>query len=117
MAQWVIIFLQYLGEEGVVQGCFGRQMCLCQFGVGMLLLLFFWVKDIYVMGYILGIICGSVGISGIGGIGGIKECVIIQWGSVGRSAVVSINIWCCPFSSMRVGISIRDIGMLIGVIV
>ena len=72
---------------------------------------------IYVMGYDLGIICGSVGISGIGGIGGVKECALIRWGNVGRSAVVGINIWCGPFSSMCVGISIRDIGMLIGVIV
>ena len=77
-------------------------MCLCQVGIVVLLLLFFWVKDIYVMGYILGIICGSVGISGIGGIGGIKEVVLIRWRSVGQSVVASIDI---------------GIGMLIGGIV
>jgi len=43
---------------------------------------------------VIGIICGSVGVSGIsgvGGIGGIKECVFIRWGNVGRSVVVDID--------------------------
>ena len=62
----------------------------------------------------MGIICGSVGVSGIGGIGevggigGIKEGVFIRWGSVGRSVVVDIDIWCGPFSSMCVGIISGD---------
>ena len=57
---------------------------------------------IYVVGCVVGIICGSVGISGIGGISGIKEGVLIRWGSVGRLVVASIDI---------------GIGMLIGGIV
>ena len=39
-----------------------------------------WRKE-----YVMGIICGSVGVSGIGGIGGIKVCVFIRW---------SIDVWC-----------------------
>ena len=47
---------------------------------------------VYVVGYVVGIICGSVGISGIGGIGGIKEGVLVRWRSVGQLVVASIDI-------------------------
>jgi hypothetical protein len=44
--------------------------------------------------YVMGIICGSVGVSGISGVGGIrgiKECVFIRCGNVGRSVVVDVS--------------------------